>query len=116
MKPISMVHFQYGSAAVSAEAEFMLREVAEVMKAHAEITLVAVEGHAYLDVGKQTTGDVSRRRAELVRDRLVAKGVESRRLVVVAHGSTRPIENNATAAGRARNRRVEFRVEQRSEP
>ena len=116
MKPISMVHFQYGSAAVAAEAEPMLREVAEVMKAHPEITLVAVEGHADINEGKRSTGDISRRRAEAVRDRLVAKGVEPGRLVVVAHGSTKPLDSNATVAGRAHNRRVQFRVEEKKDP
>jgi len=116
MKPISMVHFQYGNAAVSAEAEPMLGEVAEVIKAHPEITLVAVEGHADLNEGERAADDISRRRAEAVRDQLVAKGVESGRLVVVAHGSTKPLDNNATPAGRAHNRRVQFRVEEKKDP
>ena len=94
----------------------MLQAVVEVMNAHPEVTVVAVEGHADLDEGKRIGGDLSRRRAEAVRKRLVAKGIEPGRLVVVAHGATRPLADNATAAGRAHNRRVQFRVEEKKEP
>jgi outer membrane protein OmpA-like peptidoglycan-associated protein len=116
MKPIPIVHFPYGSAIVPADAEPMLRDVVETMRAHPEITLVAVEGHTDVEEGRWIKGDVSRRRADAVRDQLVAKGIEPGRLTVVAHGSTKPLDDNATAAGRARNRRVQFRVEETKRP
>jgi outer membrane protein OmpA-like peptidoglycan-associated protein len=111
-----MVHFSYTSAVVPAEAVPLLEEVAATMKAHPEIEVVAVEGHADLDESKRVAVDLARRRAQVVRDLLVAKGVDPGRLLVEAHGSTRPLDNNATPAGRARNRRVQFRVEQRPGP
>jgi OOP family OmpA-OmpF porin len=111
-----IVRFPYGSTVVPADAEPMLREVVEAMRSHPEITLVAVEGHADLDEGRSIKGDVSRRRAEALRDQLVAKGVEPGRLTVVAYGSTKPLVDNATAAGMAPNRRVQFRVEGTTQP
>src|SRR4051812_36998296 len=57
MKPIPIVHFQYGSAVVSADAEPVLGEVVEAMKANPEITLVAVEGHADLNEGTRIKVD-----------------------------------------------------------
>jgi outer membrane protein OmpA-like peptidoglycan-associated protein len=113
---IGMIHFQQASAAVSAEAEPVLQAVANVMQAHPEVWIVTVEGHADVDETRRITGDVSRRRAAAVRDQLVAKGVEPGRLVVVAYGNTRPLDNSGTAAGRLRNRRVQFRVEERRGP
>jgi outer membrane protein OmpA-like peptidoglycan-associated protein len=109
-RPIPQIHFSYASAVIPADAEIVLREVVETMKAHPEIKVVAIEGHADLDEGKRITSDISRRRAEAVRDRLIAKGVAPARLVVEANGSAKPLDNNATIAGRARNRRVQFHV------
>lgn len=43
-----------------------------------------------------------------VRDYLVSRGVDASRLVARGYGETRPVADNATAAGRARNRRVEL--------
>ena len=39
---------------------------------------------------------------------LVGRGVEADRLTAIGYGETRPLASNATAAGRAENRRVEF--------
>jgi outer membrane protein OmpA-like peptidoglycan-associated protein len=51
-----------------------------------------------------------------VRDVLVKKGVEPARLVIKSWGSERPIADNATAEGRAANRRVEFTVLEKKDP
>jgi outer membrane protein OmpA-like peptidoglycan-associated protein len=111
-----MIRFQYGNAVVPTDAEPMLQDVADVMKAHPEIEVVAIEGHTDTSEGLRITVDLARRRAEAVRDRLVKRGIEPGRLVVEAHGSTKPLADNATPAGRARNRRVQFRVQERQDP
>jgi OOP family OmpA-OmpF porin len=55
---------------------------------------------------------LSRERAETVRNYLVQTyGIEASRIRAVGYGSTKPIADNATADGRARNRRIEFKVE-----
>jgi outer membrane protein OmpA-like peptidoglycan-associated protein len=115
-KPIPIIRFQYGSAVVPTDVEPMLQEVVLVMKAHPEIKLVAIEGHTDLDEGRRIAVDLARRRAEAVRDRLVKRGIEPDRLVVKAHGSTKPLADNATPVGRAHNRRVQFHVEERQGP
>ncbi|NLF54821.1 MAG: OmpA family protein, partial [Thauera phenolivorans] len=49
-------------------------------------------------------------RAAAVRDYLVARGVSSQRIAIDGRGSRQPIADNATASGRAMNRRVEIFV------
>jgi hypothetical protein len=53
----------------------------------------------------------SRLRAERLREALVSLGVSPERLEAVGYGSDRPIDTNRTAAGRARNERVEILVQ-----
>ncbi|TIM59509.1 MAG: OmpA family protein, partial [Mesorhizobium sp.] len=52
----------------------------------------------------------SQRRALAVANYLSGQGVDSRRFAVTGFGKTRPVASNATAAGRAQNRRVEIQL------
>ncbi len=54
---------------------------------------------------------LSERRARAVVDHLVSRGIEAHALTARGYGSSRPLADNATPEGRARNRRVEFRKE-----
>jgi outer membrane protein OmpA-like peptidoglycan-associated protein len=69
-----------------------------------------VEGHTD-DTGSVTANtELSLRRAIAVRDYLIAQGVAASRIDVAGLGPSRPAADNATADGRARNRRVEIVV------
>jgi outer membrane protein OmpA-like peptidoglycan-associated protein len=72
---------------------------------------VRIEGHTDNRGGANLNQVLSQRRAEAVRDALVQRGVEAGRIAVVGLGADRPVATNDTAAGRARNRRVEVIVE-----
>ena len=54
--------------------------------------------------------DLSRKRANAVRSALVQRGMDPRRIFAEGHGASRPVADNTTEAGRARNRRIEIRV------
>ena len=51
---------------------------------------------------------LSKDRAESVKDYLVSKGANPSRIEATGYGETQPIASNKTAAGRQKNRRVEF--------
>ena len=73
-------------------------------------TLVDVYGHTDSTGNDEHNFDLSQRRALSVANYLSAQGVDSRRFAVTGFGETKPIASNATAQGRAANRRVEIQL------
>jgi outer membrane protein OmpA-like peptidoglycan-associated protein len=69
-------------------------------------TLVRIEGHTDSVGGEEFNMDLSRRRAEAVKNLLVQRKVDGSRMEVVAFGETSPVATNDTEAGRQMNRRV----------
>jgi outer membrane protein OmpA-like peptidoglycan-associated protein len=67
-----------------------------------------VEGHTDNTGSVETNNELSLRRAISVRDYLISQGVAASSTDVAGLGSARPIADNTTADGRARNRRVEI--------
>ncbi len=104
------VTFEFGSATLKKESSGLLDEVVAVLKQHAEVKRVRVEGHTDSVGGAEFNLDLSRRRAASVAQYLVAHGIEAGRLIPEGFGLTKPLVPNATAAGRAKNRRVEFTI------
>lgn len=71
---------------------------------------IAVEGHADSDGGDDFNQQLSESRAIAVRDYLTTSGVSSLRIETLGFGEKQPIADNISRAGRAQNRRIEFRV------
>ncbi|MCB9550635.1 MAG: OmpA family protein [Myxococcales bacterium] len=104
------VYFDTGKASIQARSFNLLNQVALILKANPQITKVRVEGHTD-DKGEDAYNrDLSQSRADAVRDYLVAQGVAADRLVPQGFGEERPIADNRSAAGREKNRRVEFNI------
>jgi outer membrane protein OmpA-like peptidoglycan-associated protein len=106
------VHFRTGSEEILEDSHPMLIEVANVLRANPGMR-IRVEGHTDDAGDDQTNLELSRRRADSVRRFLAEHGASGHQVEAVGHGETRPIASNATRAGRARNRRVEFHIEER---
>ena len=82
-----------------------------VMKQYPE-TNVALEGHTDSVGSDAYNKRLSQRRADVVKQYMVEKGgIEANRLNAIGYGEERPIASNATAEGRAQNRRTEAVVE-----
>lgn len=105
-----MIQFDFGKDTIKPESGRILDEIASILKSHAEITRLRVEGHTDIVGSRAYNLDLSQRRASAVVRALVARGVPAPRLAAAGFGFDRPIATNATAAGRARNRRVEFTI------
>lgn len=74
------------------------------------VTTVRIIGHTDSTGSDAVNGPLSVNRASATRDYLVSRGVAMNRIAIDGHGSSEPIASNDTAAGRAKNRRVEIFV------
>jgi OOP family OmpA-OmpF porin len=101
---IKGVVFGRASAAVT-ESQAVLDAAAAVLQEYPAIML-EISGHT----APGERPELSLRRAEAVRDYLVARGVDAARLRVRGAAEEEPIGDLATAAGKAKNRRVEFTI------
>ena len=106
------VQFDTGSANVSKKSEPLLDDMAKVLKGHPEFKSVEIGGHTDDTGPKEVNEKLSLERAEAVKKALIKRGVPENRLKTKGYGPSDPISPNTTAPGRARNRRVEFKVEQ----
>ncbi|GIX34770.1 MAG: hypothetical protein KatS3mg126_0549 [Lysobacteraceae bacterium] len=101
--------FNVGQASLRPEARANLARVVEFVQAAGQAP-VLIEGHTD-DRGSANLNQVlSQRRAEAVRQALIEEGVDPGRLTAVGLGEDHPVADNATAEGRARNRRVDIIV------
>ena len=104
------VLFAYDSTQIVACTLPSLHALREHLDAHPEIRLLEIEGHADGNGSEAYNDALSLRRAEAIRDWLVARGVAPERLRVAARGERAPVEGNEDDAGREQNRRARFRV------
>ncbi len=102
------INFDFASDQIRADSEPVLKEIADALKAHSEWTL-RVEGHTDNIGADEFNLDLSKRRAEAVKQDLVTHyEISPSRLSTAGFGASRPKESNDTLEGRARNRRVEL--------
>lgn len=100
--------FGSGSANLTAQAQASLRALAGQLRGGAGA--ISIEGHTDSQGADAANQALSQRRAEAVRRVLEDAGLPSARLSAGGRGESAPVADNATAEGRARNRRVEIIV------
>jgi outer membrane protein OmpA-like peptidoglycan-associated protein len=102
------IFFDTGSDVIRPESTPTLKEIGEMLAAHADLRLT-IEGHTDNVGDAAANRALSERRAAAVKAYLVSKhGVSADRLQTAGHGDAKPAAPNATAEGRAQNRRVEL--------
>ncbi len=104
------INFDFGRDVIRPESFQILDKVASVLQSHPELKRIRIEGHTD-NVGTAAYNkDLSQRRAAAVVRYLVVKGLAQGRLLSQGYGFEKPVASNATAFGRAKNRRVEFTI------
>jgi len=99
--------FATDSAALQVGAAAILEDVVRVLQANPELN-VEVQGHTDTTGSAEHNLELSRRRAATVMQYLELYGISADRLTTGGYGETRPLADNSTEAGRAKNRRVEL--------
>lgn len=103
------INFDNNSTKFTAESYPILFHAALVLLQNPDLK-VEVQGHTD-NIGSDASNQkLSERRAEAVKNYLVARGVKADRIKTVGYGEKNPIADNKTAEGRAMNRRIEFKV------
>jgi outer membrane protein OmpA-like peptidoglycan-associated protein len=105
----SDISFDTGRYDIKPNMRPVLDSLANSLNQH-PVTTITIIGHTDSTGTDAINNPLSVNRAAAVRDYLVARGVSSQRIAIDGRGSRQPIADNATASGRAMNRRVEIFV------
>lgn len=103
------IEFESGSANITARGMAVLDEMATAMKTMGQRKFEIV-GHTDNVGGRGYNVALSAARAISVKNFLAAKGIDANAIATRGDGPDRPVASNGTEVGRARNRRIEFRV------
>ncbi len=103
------IQFGSGSAQIDQASYTLVQSLADAFKGCPE-TRVEIDGHTDTDGDAEMNLQLSRDRANAVRKLLIKDGVAAERLESNGFGQTRPVASNETAEGKARNRRIDFRI------
>jgi len=106
----SDILFDVGSAVLKPEAIEQIEKVGDILAKYSD-DRVRIEGHADSTGSKKTNEELSLRRADAVKRVLTGRGVQEKQVTALGMGSTQPVADNATSAGRAKNRRVELHID-----
>lgn len=108
---LAPVHFASDCAKLSKEAEGYLRGIANMLiDGYSEAT-VYIAGHTDSDASDEYNIELSKRRADAVLACLQANGAKNEMVISSHHGESKPLADNATAEGKAKNRRVEIHLD-----
>ncbi len=103
------INFATGKATVSRDSYSLLEQIADVTKRCAQASF-EVAGHTDSTGSADLNQRLSQARAQAVVDYLVQLGLPAEQFSARGYGPSQPVGDNTTAAGRAQNRRIEFRL------
>ncbi|HDR8945550.1 TPA: OmpA family protein [Burkholderia vietnamiensis] len=105
------IEFETGSATLTPQGKQILDQMAAAL-AKMQNRTVDIIGHTDNSGNRTSNIALSQARADAVKGYLITKGIQPQQMTTTGVGPDQPIAPNDTADGRARNRRIEFRVGQ----
>ena len=103
------IEFASNRAAIGGRSGEALDKAVAVAKACSDLR-IEIQGHTDSRGRRAANLALGRERAEAIKDYLVERGLSADRLTAVGYGPDRPVASNRTESGRAKNRRIEYRV------
>ncbi len=101
------IHFDTGKATIQPDSTNILEQIMQLLQQNADLKL-RVEGHTDSQGNAAANQALSEKRAQAVVAWLTGKGIGASRLAAKGFGATKPVADNGTEDGRAKNRRVEL--------
>jgi OOP family OmpA-OmpF porin len=101
------INFETGKSTIKPESQKIIDQIVELLKSNPALKIV-IEGHTDNVGNSQSNQTLSENRAKAVMDAVISKGIGKTRLLSKGWGQTKPIEDNTTEEGKAKNRRVEI--------
>ena len=105
----SGILFTFDKSDITAESAENIAELARILNKYKD-TEVLVEGHTDAVGTDEYNLELSKKRAESVKESLVAGKVRMSRIITTGYGEAQPVESNETVVGRSQNRRVEIAI------
>lgn len=105
----SKIFFENNSDKLKVASLNQLDELAKILYRYEGANLI-IEGHTDSNGSDEFNKNLSQKRTESVRNYLIGKGVSDARLTGVGLGESKPVADNKTSLGRAKNRRVELKT------
>jgi OmpA-OmpF porin, OOP family len=99
--------FDTNRATLKPESMGVINEVANLMQSHPELKF-QIEGHTDSEGKEDYNLNLSELRASRVMDILTQLGIDKERLKTKGYGESKPLSDNISPEGKAKNRRVEF--------
>ena len=111
---LNNIFFDVNKATLKEESKAELDRFAKLLERFPN-SKIEISGHTDSTASATYNKDLSQRRAQSVVDYLISKGFQRKNFVAVGYGEEVPVADNGTEAGRALNRRVEFRFLKKEE-
>lgn len=103
------VYFDTGKSTLKPNSNKALNDLVEVLKIK-KTMVVEIQGHTDNVGSEEENLKLSQARAEAVKKHLITKGIAVNRVTAKGYGPTRPVADNATEEGKAKNRRTSLKV------
>jgi len=101
------INFDTGKSTIKPESKPIIEQIVQMLKSNPDLKL-SVEGHTDNVGNPKSNKTLSDDRAKAVVSAIVAQGIDAKRLSTAGYGQDKPIADNKTEEGRAKNRRVEL--------
>jgi OmpA-OmpF porin, OOP family len=99
------INFDIGKSTVKPESFPIVDQISNYLKEHPQMKIL-IEGHTDNTGSDEVNQKLSETRAESIKTEIVKRGVDASRMETQGFGSSKPIADSKTAAGRTQNRRV----------
>jgi outer membrane protein OmpA-like peptidoglycan-associated protein len=107
---IAGIEFDTGKDTIRPTSEPVLTNAAAILAEYPQLK-IEISGHTDNVGSEESNVDLSKRRADSVKAWFVAKGIAAERMTTRGAGPKEPIADNKTAAGKQKNRRIEFKLQ-----